>query len=132
MMPNFRRIVLPAMLLIPLLVSPVLSASGGGESELSLQPGPGGSVLSMDGNPFHRTGAAVTGERLIMVPGTGTRLALWNETDEVGNGTPFFSIGRAGEEMGPAVRTPVPKPIEHGAQQHIVASLRRVDRVSRK
>ncbi|MBD3869481.1 MAG: S8 family serine peptidase, partial [Acidobacteria bacterium] len=113
-MPNFRRIVLPAMLLIPLLVSPVLSASGGGESELSLQPGPGGSVLSMDGNPFHRTGAAVTGERLIMVPGTGTRLALWNETDEVGNGTPFFSIGRAGEEMGPAVRTSYTLKVLHG------------------
>ena len=52
-----------------------------------------------DESPFHSTANRVVGERLIALPGSGTRLALWSEIDSLGGTTPWYSIGRAGGQM---------------------------------
>ena len=70
--------------LLPLFFALPLGAVEDGGSALTVQPGPAGNILSLDGVPFHRTAAVVGGERLIVVPGTGTRLVLWSETGSTG------------------------------------------------
>ena len=88
--------------LVILLLGSVPALAGTG---LDVVSGETGTVLILDGAQFHETAAAVSGARLVVVPGTGTRLALWNETDGGGAKAPFYAIGRAGEPMGRSVRT---------------------------
>ena len=77
-----------------------------GEDRLEVSSDPSGSSLGLAGAaPFHATTGRITDERLILVPGTGTRLALWNEIDGGGASASFYAIGRAGEPMGRSVRT---------------------------
>ncbi len=86
----------------------------GGE-RLEVTSDESGTALSLAGSePFHRTSGQVAGLRLIVVPGTGTRLALWTETDAAGQIAPHYAIGRAGEEIGRAVRTSYTLKLRHG------------------
>jgi len=74
-----------------------------------------GTVLRLEGGePFHRTGDTVTGERLIDVPGSDVRLVLWNETGSAGLVVPFYAVGSAGGEMGAGKGTSYVLKVRHG------------------
>ena len=82
------RISVLAALCLFFLTMPAVAVESGEKDLLSVQVGQGWSSLALDGAPFHRTGSVVSGERLILVPGTGTRVVLWTETDATGQAAP--------------------------------------------
>ena len=95
---NIRRVLVSGFFLL------VLSGVSFAE-----QPEPGPTVvragqvsrISVDGEaPFHSTEAAVGQTRLIRLPSTGTRIALWNEGSD-GDVHPHYAIGKSGAPMGP-------------------------------
>jgi hypothetical protein len=114
MMPMVCRISVLAALCLFCLAMPAVAAESGEKAVLSVQVGQGGSSLVLDGTPFHRTGSAVSGQRLILDPGTGTRVALWTETDAAGQAAPYYSIGLSGAPMGRAVKTSYTLKVRHG------------------
>ncbi|MBD3868529.1 MAG: hypothetical protein IFK94_10440 [Acidobacteria bacterium] len=86
-----------------------------GEERLEVSSDQSGAAIGLTGAaPFHTTTGRITDERLIQVPGTGTRLALWNETDGGGAVSPYYAISRAGEPMGQSVRTSYTLRLRHG------------------
>ncbi|GEM_PF-666302 len=70
-------------------------------ARLQVHTAEGRTSLSLPGGePFHVTTQKVSDQQLITLEETGTRLALWNESDSAGNVTPFYAIGRDGAAMG--------------------------------
>jgi hypothetical protein len=67
-----------------------------------------------DEAPFHSTANRVVDERLIELPGSGTRLALWDEIDTLGATTPWYSIGSAGGPMNEGKSTSYQLKVLHG------------------
>ena len=89
-------------LLLATLVAPAPAATGEGDLPrgLVVTPETAGYTLSLDGQaPFHRTGNEVIDPRLIEVPGTPLRLALWSESLPAGGSAPYYAIGRGGEVL---------------------------------
>ena len=113
-MPIVYRVFALAALTLFCLAMPPFAAEIHEKSVLSVQAGQGGTSLVLDGIPFHRTGSVISEERLILVPGTGTRVALWTETYANGQAAPYYSIGRAGAPMGRAVETSYILKVRHG------------------
>ena len=87
-------------------------------SDLVVGSDAGQATLSLGGaDPFHRTNGDVTNARLIDVPGTATRLAIWEET-EVSQGTsqavPYYAISLDGQTMATVRRTSYELKLRHG------------------
>ncbi len=103
-----RRLGYWSIVLVLGLVCPAMGQQGGDsdhgvmpQSDLIVRAGPqGGHALSMgSGAPFHRTSSDVINHRLIAVPDTSVRLALWEEVSATGKATPFYAISLDGQSM---------------------------------
>ncbi len=82
---------------------------------LAVRDSDGGFTLALAGQaPFHSTVNAVVGERLIDVPGSTTRLILWEETDVTGNTTPFYAISLDGKNIATLRSTSYVLKLRHG------------------
>ncbi len=77
---------------------------GGTETSLSLGDNP----------PFHTTPREVQGERLIDVPGSTVRVALWDEVDAGGSTIPFYGISLDGVSMKRVRQTSYELKLRHG------------------
>ena len=108
-----------------LALSPVVPALGqnGGlagprtslRSGLTVRVGGAGSVLSLgDRVPFHRTANDVTNHRLIDVPGSPVRLALWMEVLPDKRTVPFYAVSLDGQSMATVRRTSYVLKVRHG------------------
>ena len=114
MRPSGRSFVAVILLLMLSLAGP-LRAEEDASPGLVVTLETGESVLSLDGGaPFHRTGSSVQDERLIRLPGTGTRIALWSEVQDGGPATPYYSVGPAGGTMAEGTRTSYVLKMLHG------------------
>ena len=123
-----------SLILVFGLASPLWGQDGGAFGAGAVQPSGlwlraegGGQTLSLaaDASPFHWTENEVIGPRLVEVPGSSVRLALWSEVGSDGATVPFYGISLDGRAMAavrstsyvlklrraqfdPAVRVPVP------------------------
>jgi len=74
-----------------------------------------GNALSLaNGKPFHRTANEVTDERLIEVPGSPIRLALWVENVPDAGAVPFYAITLDGHRVATVRRTSYALKLRHG------------------
>ncbi|UCC30407.1 MAG: S8 family serine peptidase [Phycisphaerales bacterium] len=84
-------------------------------SDLVVQVDGVNQTLTLEGGtPFHRTTNGVTSERLIDVPGSPIRLALWSEIDEDGQVVPFYAISQDGQSMATVRPTSYVLKLRHG------------------
>ncbi len=94
---------LPLMLGL-FLAAPALAAEE--QAALTLQSDRSGYLLSFGGNgPFHRTVNEILDQRLLEVPGSPVRLALWSELLPDGQVAPFYGISQDGNTMATVRRT---------------------------
>ncbi len=82
-----------------------------------LEVGRSGAVIGLslgEGNPFHTTEREVINARLVEVPGSSVRLALWEELPPGGQAVPFYAISLDGENMARVRRTSYALKLRHG------------------
>jgi len=97
-----------------LLLSQAAPIADDANPRLTVVPTGQGNALSLNGQaPFHTTSATVTDQRLIVLPASGTRLALWTETRS-GDVQPFYAIGKNTGPMGPGTSTSYVLELRHG------------------
>ena len=93
----------------------LLPVAAGESAGLIAERVAGSTQLSVaDEASFHSTPNEIGNQRLIELPDSGTRLALWNETDAVGMTMPWYAIGPSGEPMGEGRQTSYRLKVLHG------------------
>jgi hypothetical protein len=97
------------------LAIPVLGAPDTQPNGLVLQSDTLGYTLSLgSGDPFHRTAYEVLDQRLVEVPGSPVRLALWSEARPGGQPVPFYAISLDGTEVATVRQTSYEMNLRHG------------------
>lgn len=74
----------------------------------------GNALRLSDGVAFHRTSNEVIDHRLIDVPGSAVRLALWTEVLPGGETVPFYAISLDGQDMATVRHTSYMLKLRHG------------------
>jgi len=118
---SYRRITtLPAVAIVGLSlcvlgqVSPTRFGQASHRSALELRPTATGCALSLDGRAFHQTASTVEQARLIAVPGSTTRLVLWQERNADGGAVPFYAISLDGTRVDTVRATSYVLKLRHG------------------
>ena len=99
MVVRVKPIWLLSCLVAALVVAPVWASPGAASNALTVASSDTGVTLSWKGVPFHETERAVLDTRLVDVPGSATRIALWTEESADGNQQPFYAISLDGEKV---------------------------------
>ncbi len=108
-----RWFFLPVLLMV-LLPGSAMFAGNSDPQRLQVVVEDGVTSIALPGEtPFHTTSEKVTGDRLLELPGSRIRVALWNQTDAAGTMTPYYAIGRDGA-MGEGKATSYRLRLRHG------------------
>jgi hypothetical protein len=78
--------------MLGIILSGAILLGSGGEPQLVATRQGASTVLSIEGHAFHQTAQQVLHPRLIEVPGSTTRLALWQEAAGRAGATPHYAI----------------------------------------
>jgi hypothetical protein len=105
-----------SFLLALILIVPAMAQEDGARlSGLALESDSTGYTLSLDGAEFHSTPNEITGERLIEVPGTTVRVALWSESAPQAEQLQLYAISLGGSSVATVRSTSYTMKLRHGA-----------------